>query len=219
MRCRGLRVTWSRLVGDGVAGYIGTALATSTVTLFAPCSVLLLQDNQLQELPDISHHPHLTSLQLDSNQLRHIVPAAGWSLNCSSSSSSGAGGIGQGSVGVLLQQHSCLQTLSLANNSITSICASSAAQHSSSSAHGAGPTLSRSNTTTTSSSSSRGPPGSMLPGLSSWLVGLQTLRLPGNQLQDLTGLEGCSNLTKLDVSRNQLTCLQVRTYVHKYMRM
>jgi hypothetical protein len=50
--------------------------------------------------------------------------------------------------------------------------------------------------------------------ISSWLPGLQVLRLSGNQLQDLCGLEGCTNLRVLEVSRNQLTDLQVMPVGH-----
>jgi Leucine-rich repeat (LRR) protein len=98
----------------------------------------------------------------------------------------------------------------LANNSITSICAgSTAAMQSSTAAHGTGHPPSG---YSSSSCNSSGSLGFRLSGLSSWLVGLQVLRLPGNQLRDLAGLEGCSSLTQLDVSRNQLTCLRVRVY-------
>eukprot|EP00775_Hariotina_reticulata_P009347 gene9347-9510_t len=45
-------------------------------------------------------------------------------------------------------------------------------------------------------------------GLSSFLVALTELKLSGNLLSDLSGLQGCSCLRVLDVSRNKLSCLQ-----------
>jgi Leucine-rich repeat (LRR) protein len=85
-------------------------------------------------------------------------------------------------------QH-CLQELSLANNQLTSL------------------QLSYRDT------SRHLTPQSSTLQLASWLVCLQVLRLPGNQLRDLAGLQGCSSLRQLDVSRNKLTCLLVRGLV------
>jgi Leucine-rich repeat (LRR) protein len=126
-------------------------------------------------------------LLLDSNKLGSILPTP------SSSSSSSAC--------TPCQPHSALQTLSLTNNQLTSIvCSSSSPAHSREPAHA---------TSSSSCGSSAPVRCSTLQGLSSWLLGLQTLKLCGNQLRDLCGLESCCSLRALDVSRNQLTDLQV----------
>jgi Leucine-rich repeat (LRR) protein len=144
-----------------------------------------VQDNALTELPSLASHPWLTSLLLDSNHIKHLN-------NAGSSSSSKHGRLHElQPVGI--QQH-CLQELSLANNQLSTLLLSS----SSGSYHGGPPSQQ------ISSSSS-----STLQ-LAGWLVCLEVLRLPGNQLRDLAGLQGCSSLRQLDVSRNKLTRLQVR---------
>jgi hypothetical protein len=55
-------------------------------------------------------------------------------------------------------------------------------------------------------------------GLSSWLVSLTELKLSGNLLADLSGLQGCSCLRVLDASRNNLTGLQVDCMTTHNMR-
>lgn len=184
-----------------------------------PC----LQDNQLQSFPDISCHPQLTCLLLDSNKLSSIVPPSVHSYSTSTSCSRDAGGVQHQQQ--QLAQHSCLQVLSLASNRLTSIvCGGSGPSAAPAKAHaitkgGSARTVkavehsTSSNGSNGDSSSSSGSRQSSLRRLhhsiSSWLPGLQVLRLSGNQLQDLCGLEGCTNLRVLDVSRNQLTDLQV----------
>lgn len=145
-----------------------------------PSVLLAVQDNQLQQLPDICCHQRLTCLLLDSNKLSSITPAA-ISRPDNSSSSGGS---------AMRQPHSVLQTLSLTINQLTSICSGVG-----------GPS--------SSSSSDWRLAGWSAQGLSLWLPGLQTLQLSGNQLSDLHGLQGCSNLRVLDVSRNHLTDVQV----------
>jgi Leucine-rich repeat (LRR) protein len=98
--------------------------------------------------------------------------------------------------------HSVLQTLSLTNNQLTSICSGLSGPSSSSSVvSGAGQAGGNNGWRVA---------GWRDQGLSLWLPGLQTLLLSGNQLPDLNGLQGCSNLRVLDVSRNHLTDVQVR---------
>lgn len=173
------------------------------------------QDNQLQSFPDISCHPQLTCLLLDSNRLGSIAPTPSHSNGASDGSNGGAG--------VLLQQqllqHTCLQVLSLTSNHLTSLCGSCSAapvQATPSHCSATGVETKASNGGSSNGGSTRDSscsrPGSRVGlhhSISSWLPALQVLRLSGNQLQDLCGLEGCLNLRVLDVSRNQLTCLQV----------
>jgi len=164
-----------------------------------------MQDNHLQHLPDISCHPQLTALLLDSNLLSEVAATA------ARSSSGGA---------CMPLEHRRLQILSLTSNHITSLCSCavllSPMQQATATACN---TCSSHNGTSSSSSSSSGggsgSSGSCVPGtmlLSSWLPCLQVLRLSGNQLCSLAGLQGCSSVRTLDVSRNHLTDLQVRAH-------
>jgi hypothetical protein len=129
----------------------------------------------------------LTSLLLDSNHIKQLTYAGS-----SSSKHNNSHELQQPQQS---QQH-CLQELSLANNQLSSLrlsCNGSSNQ--------CGPPSQQLNGGSSSSSTLQ---------LASWLVCLQVLRLPGNQLRNLAGLQGCSSLRQLDVSRNKLTCLQVR---------
>lgn len=148
--------------------------------------VVWLQDNMLGHWPDITCHPQLQSLLLDNNKIRQLSVL-------SSSNNSGAGS--RELHCQPLQQHISLQTLSLANNELTSLMLEAA------SASSPPPTAGD------NSASSSVP--TVVCALSSYLPNLQVLSIPGNQLSNLSGLEGCRSLRQLDISRNKLTNLQV----------
>lgn len=158
-----------------------------------------MQDNQLQHFPDISPHPQLTALLLDSNQLCSISPATDGDSSTA-----------------LPPHHSCLQTLSLANNQLTSLCGQIGASTCHDQlANTRGPVACSSSNSGAddSNNSAHIAAGSAPQQLSSWLPCLQVLRVSGNQLCDLSGLQNCSHLQLLDVSRNKLTSLQVGRYM------
>jgi hypothetical protein len=142
------------------------------------------QDNRLDVLPDISCHPQMTSLLLDNNSLTRLLPPAG-----ASSSSSSSGGSSTA--------HARLQVLSVINNQLSSLVAPGGG--SSSSATNDAPSNATKPVTLAQS-----------PRVAAWLPGLAVLRLSGNTLRGLSGLQGLSSLRHLEVSRNRLTSLEVR---------
>lgn len=135
----------------------------------------------LEQWPDLSYHPQLMTLLLDNNRIKQLV------LLGSSSSSKGP-----------QQQHTSLQTLSVASNQLRSLMLVVAATGTARPPAGAA----------AAGTASVGPAAAVC-GLSSYAPNLRVLRLAGNQLTDLNGLEGCRGLSHLDVGRNKLTSLQV----------
>jgi Leucine-rich repeat (LRR) protein len=137
-----------------------------------------LQDNKLQQLPDLSSHPHMTALLLDNNRLQCLLPHAHdaeWPDGSSSSSAA---------------PHTSLQLLSVTNNQLTSL-------------------VDMPRQLQQQPQQQPQQPQQPMACVVAWLPVLTVLALSGNGLREVDALAGCSRLRHLDVSRNQLTSLQV----------